>query len=65
MFTIEIKGGETLELPSEGLEKITIPDPTPFEEKAFGTIEPGKKSRPKNTEETEEPAETEELDDAA
>ena len=65
MFTVEIKGGENLELSSEGLEEITIPEPTPFEEKPFGTIEPGKKSRPKKAEATVDVTETEELDDAA
>ena len=52
LITVDIKGGEVLELSSEGLDQIVIPDPTPFEEKSFGTIEPGKKSRPR-----EDPAE--------
>ncbi len=46
-LAIEVKGGEILELSSEGLDQIVIPEPTPFEEKEFGTLTPGKMSRPK------------------
>ena len=49
LFTIEIKEGEKLELSSNGLETIVIPEPTPEEEKEYGKLEPGKKSRPKLT----------------
>ena len=47
LFSVNVVAGEVLELSSEGLDGVDIPDPTPFEEKEFGTIEPGPKSRPK------------------
>ena len=68
LFTVNIKGGETLEISSEGLDKIVIPEPTPAEDKPFGTITPGAKSRPKTDETealTEAETQAEELDDAA
>ena len=57
LFTIDIKGGEILELSADGLDKIVIPEPMPEEEKVFAVPEPGMKSRPKpeTTEETTEP----------
>ena len=61
LFTTEIKGGETIELSSDGLEEIVLPAPTPFEEKEFGVIEPGPKSRPKEVTETS----SEEITEAA
>ena len=68
LFTVDIKGGETLEISSEGLDEIVIPEPTPAEEKKFGTITPGAKSRPKTDEAetlTEAETQAEEPDDAA
>lgn len=53
LVTVDIKGGEILEISANGLDEIVIPAPTAFEERAFGTIEPGKKSRPKMETETE------------
>ena len=47
LFTVNIKGGEVLELSSEGLDQIVVPEPTPPSEKPYGKIEPGRKSRPK------------------
>ena len=46
LLTVEIPGGEPLVLPSEGLDQVKIPAPTPPAEKTWGTIEPGPKSRP-------------------
>ena len=65
LVAINIKGGEILELSSDGLEEVVIPEPKTFEEKAFGTIEPGKKSRPKTETEAESLTEEEELEEAA
>ena len=64
LFTVDVQGGGIVELSSEGLDKIVIPEPTPAEEKEYGTIEPGKKSRPKTEQEAAE-TETELLDQAA
>ena len=73
LFTIDIKGGEVMELSADGLDQVVIPAPTPPEEKAYGTLKPGRKSRPKlDTEtgaepvtETEAVTETEVPDEAA
>lgn len=48
LFTVTIKGGDITVIPNTGLESITLPEPTPPEEKAPAELpEPGKKSRPK------------------
>ena len=71
LISVNIEGGEFVELSSEGLEEIVIPEPTPAEEKPYGTLVPGKKSRPKldaiSDEESADQAESEEaqLDEAA
>ena len=49
LFTVKIPGGEILTLSSEGLDRVIIPAPTPAEEQTYGTLEPGRKSRPKET----------------
>ena len=64
LFTVKVQGGEMTELSSEGLDQIVIPEPTPPEEKTYGTIGAGKKSRPKQEAMPEE-ALTEEADEAA
>ena len=53
LFTVDVKGGEILELSSNGLDQVVIPEPTPPAEKTYGQIAPGKKSRPKLESETE------------
>lgn len=63
LFTVNIEGGQVVELSSEGLDQIVIPDPTPPEKKQYGSLVKGPKSRPKL--ETEETEETEALDEAA
>lgn len=71
LFTVDVKGGESIELSSDGLDKIVIPEPTPPAEKEYGSLEPGRKSRPKlKTESVEEnlaqtESESEALDKAA
>ena len=60
LITVNIKGGEVTEISANGLDEIVIPEPTPFEEKEWGTLEPGRKSRPKLEEETEAEAAAEE-----
>ena len=45
--------GEILELSSNGLDQVVIPEPTPPAEKTYGQIAPGRKSRPKLESETE------------
>ena len=66
LFTVNIEGGQVVELSSEGLDQIVIPDPTPPEEKQYGSLVKGPKSRPKlESEETEATIETEALDEAA
>ncbi|MBQ8306926.1 MAG: M4 family metallopeptidase [Blautia sp.] len=52
LLTLDVKGGEVLELSSTGLEQINIPEPTPKDEKEYAVIEPGPKSRPKVEEDT-------------
>ena len=47
LFTVNIEGGQCVELSSDGLETVVIPDPTPAEEKPYAVIPPGAKSRPK------------------
>jgi len=56
LFATNVQGGQTIELSSEGLDQIVIPEPTPLEEKEYSTIEPGKKSRPKTEAEAAETA---------
>ena len=63
LFTVNIEGGQVVELSSEGLDQIVIPDPTPPKKKQYGSLVKGPKSRPKL--ETEETEETEALDEAA
>ena len=53
LFTVDVKGGEILELSSNGLDQVVIPEPTPPEEKSYGQIAPGRMSRPKLEAETE------------
>jgi Zn-dependent metalloprotease len=65
LFTVDIQGGEILELSADGLDQIVIPEPTPPEEKTWGHIEPGKKSRPKLETDETEAEETEAADDTA
>ncbi len=65
LVTVKINGGEVLELSSEGLEEIVIPESTPPEEKTYGTLVPGKKSRPKLESETGEANASGEADTAA
>ena len=60
LFTVNIEGGQVVELSSEGLDQIVIPDPAPPEEKHYGSLVKGPKSRPKP-----ETDETEVLDEAA
>ena len=59
LFTVNIRGGEIVEIPSNGLEEIVVPEPTPADEVPYGTITPGKKSRPKVETETEAATQTE------
>ena len=59
LISVNVKGGEIVELSGEGLEQITIPEPTPSEEKSFGTLEPGRKSRPKQETEADTEADAE------
>ena len=57
LFTVTIHGGEIVELSSDGLDQVILPEPMPPEEKPYGTLTPGRKSRPKpETEETGENA---------
>ena len=63
LFTVNIKGGEVLKLSSEGLDQIVVPEPTPPSEKPYGTIQPGRMSRPKLDPAMETEAETQ--DEAA
>ena len=60
LFTVDIKGGEIVEILPDGLDQIEIPEPTPASEKPYGTIKPGKMSRPKPQTETEAVTEAEE-----
>lgn len=63
LFTVNIEGGQVLELSPEGLDQIRIPDPTPPEEKKYGSLVKGPKSRPKLEADGTEAAEA--LDKAA
>ena len=66
LFTVNIEGGQIVELSSEGLDEVVIPEPTPPQEKTYGTIEPGVKSRPaEETGAAVEEATEEFLDEAA
>ena len=68
LLTVNIEGGKVVELSSEGLDEIIIPAPMPEQDKEFGIIEPGAKSRPKTDTDAEaamEAATEETLDDAA
>ena len=66
LFTVNIEGGQIVELSSEGLDEVVIPEPTPPQEKTYGTIEPGAKSRPaEETGAAVEEATEEFLDEAA
>lgn len=47
LFSVDVEGGEIVELSSDGLDQIVIPEPTPLEDKEYATIGAGKKSRPK------------------
>ena len=57
LFTMEIKGGEICEIPTTGLETIVLPEPSETGLNILGNTEyvPGRMSRPKLPEETQEP----------
>jgi hypothetical protein len=43
LFSVNVQSKEIVELSSNGLDQIVIPEPAPSEEKGYGTIEEGEK----------------------
>ena len=65
LFTVNIRGGEIVELSSEGLDQVVLPEPTPPGEKPYGSLIRGPKSRPKTETEAKETEAGAKTEDAA
>ena len=54
LLTVDVHGGEIVELSSDGLDQVVIPEPIPPEEKTYAEIGAGTKSRPKLEDDSQE-----------